>query len=583
MLYRYFLSSLRLITILLLFSGNVLAKTEVSVEIIGANIDATYERNIRLFLSIEQQRNSATLSDTQIRRLHRLAGREIRAALEPFGYYNPQIESELVSDVEQRWRAIYRIETGEPVIIDDNGFSLLGEATGDAAFEVYLAANALDEGRRFSHVEYESFKSGLIDLANERGYFQARFVQQRVEIDRQLNTASINLEFNSGPRYRFGDLNVAGSPIDESLVLEYASFSSGDFYELDLLLEFQQALSDTRYFDSVEVSPGQQQTDGTRVPVVVQLTPRSRHLFRVGLGYGTDTGARTRFGWEIPRINEQGHRFDSELKVSEIGYELFANYRIPVFNPRTDLWSFSASEEGERFESGLSTKQTLGSSLSHGRGDWRETLSLEYELEDYAIDGDDFDSELLIPGVSWSRTWGSDFIDVLQGLRLDFSVRAANQSIVSDIDFSKTRAAIKFITPLSPRNRIIMRGSLGAIVTDDINEVPSSLRFYAGGATSVRGYAYNSLGPADDDGDAIGASNVMTGSIEYEHFFSDFWGFALFWDGGNAIEDFDEKLEQGAGFGFRWKSPIGLVRIDLANAITVDNGWRLHLNIGPDL
>ncbi len=76
---------------------------------------------------------------------------------------------------------------------------------------------------------------------------------------------------------------------------------------------------------------------------------------------------------------------------------------------------------------------------------------------------------------------------------------------------------------------------------------------------------------------------MLVGSIEYEHYFNDRWGMALFSDAGNALEDFSDDLEQGVGFGLRWKSPIGPVRIDLANAVSDDGDWRLHINIGPDL
>jgi translocation and assembly module TamA len=76
----------------------------------------------------------------------------------------------------------------------------------------------------------------------------------------------------------------------------------------------------------------------------------------------------------------------------------------------------------------------------------------------------------------------------------------------------------------------------------------------------------------------------MFGGIEFEHYFNDRWGLALFYDAGNAIDDLGDDLESGAGFGWRWKSPVGPVRIDLANAISdPDRPWRLHINIGPDL
>ena len=87
----------------------------------------------------------------------------------------------------------------------------------------------------------------------------------------------------------------------------------------------------------------------------------------------------------------------------------------------------------------------------------------------------------------------------------------------------------------------------------------------------------------DENGDVIGGEYLMTGSLEFEHYFSDNLGMAVFIDAGNALESFADDLEQGAGFGLRWRSPVGPVRIDIANAISDDNDWRLHLDIGPDL
>ena len=227
--------------------------------------------------------------------------------------------------------------------------------------------------------------------------------------------------------------------------------------------------------------------------------------------------------------------------------------------------------------------RSVGVKLNHGRGRWRETLSLEYQREDFSIDNVDDRSRLLLPGASWSRTWGREFINVLDGVKLDFSIRGADQDLASDIDLLQYGIQLKFITSLGPRDRIIMRGAVGTIETDDFDRVPSSIRYYAGGSNSVRGYAYQSLGPEDDDGEAIGAQHLLVGSIEYEHYFSDRWGMAVFIDAGNALEDFDDDLEQGAGFGLRWKSPVGPVKVDLANAISDDQDWRLHFNIGPDL
>ncbi len=559
------------------------ARAEVSVTIEITGVETALETNVRLYLSIEQQKDSELLTPGLLRRLHRRADEEIRAALEPFGYYRPQIESSLTDEGDNRWRALYRIDPGSPVVIEGFEFTLDGDARTDAEFAQHIQSSGLETGKAFSHLDYENFKSGLGRLAAERGYFDAGFRRHRIEIDREANAARVYLEFASGPRYLFGELRLNQDTLDDELLRRYTTFDRGDPYDLDVLLDFQQALNDSLYFETVEVAPGKTIEGELEVPVEVRLTPRSRHHFRIGAGYGTDTGARGRFGWQMPRINSRGHHLDSGLNLSEIGYKIYANYQVPVLNPRTDQIVYSVSEEEEEFETGPSTKRSLGVSFQHGRGEWRETLSLEYQREDFTIDELEQTSNLLLPGVSWSRIWGSEFINVLDGIRLDLTLRGSSEELVSDTEFFQYGVQLKFITSLGPRDRIIMRGAAGEIDTDDFEQIPTSVRYFAGGASSVRGYAYQSLGPADNDGDAIGAQRLLVGSVEYEHYFNDRWGLALFADAGNALEDFSDDLEQGVGFGLRWKSPIGPVRIDLANTISDNEDWRLHINIGPDL
>ena len=190
----------------------------------------------------------------------------------------------------------------------------------------------------------------------------------------------------------------------------------------------------------------------------------------------------------------------------------------------------------------------------------------------------------MIPGASWTRTWGRNRIITLDGLRIDIALQGASRELISDADFAQLQTGIKFIQPLGSTNRLIARGRVGATVTDDFDELPASVRFFAGGSQSVRGYAFESLGPRNADGEVEGGKHLMVGAIELEHNLAAKWSVALFYDAGNAINSIDETLEHGAGFGFRWKSPVGPVRVDLASAISRDGApWRLHINIGPDL
>jgi len=565
----------------MLFSANLWAQPVIHVEIEG--IDKVLETNVRLFLSIEQQKDHALMSEGRMRRLHEKAAREIGTALQPYGYYRPQITSDLIQLDSDEWQARYIIDKGQGLPIAEFKLNINGTIRDDPLLQNVLEQHALTQGDTFVHPNYESLKSALSGLTSERGYVEAKFTRARVEIDLDLYQARVYLDIESGPRYNFGEITLDQEVLEPEFLKRYIPFHKGDPYSLQQVILLQNALNDSAYFQVVEVVPGIPLASSREIPVRVSLSPRKQHRYDFGIGYGTDTGARAKFGWRMPRVNQRGHRIDSEIVVSEIGYDVGANYRVPVFNPRTDQLVYSISQEREDTDTNDSTLRSLGISFNHNRSKWREVLSISYEREEFEIAQDSGDSTLLIPGASWTRTWGGDFINVLDGLRFSFAVRGANDSFVSDTSFTQMVGGIKFITSISPRNRIIARGTLGTTNTDDFDQLPSSIRFFAGGTHSVRGYAYESLGPEDENGDVVGGEHLMTGSLELEHYFNDRWGAAVFIDAGNALESFGDDLEQGAGFGLRWKSPVGAVRVDLANAISEDNDWRLHVDIGPDL
>lgn len=560
----------------------VLAQTPVTVDIKGINTEL--ETNVRLILSIEQQKNHPLITAGRLQRLHQKATQEISTALQPFGYYRPKVESSLVKSESGTWRASYIIDTGPPLPITEFNFLISSEIAEDSEFVKLLKNNKLQKGRTFNHLEYEDFKAELAKLAVERGYFDAKFTEHRVEIDPDSYGARVYLNYAGGSRYYFGEVIMQQDVLSDELMQRFIPFNRGDYYTLDKLIDFQQALNDTDYFQIADVFAGKPDPTSNEIPISVSLKPRKKHRYETGLGYGTDTGARARFRWLMPRVNKNGHRFNTDLEVSELGHSAIATYRVPVYNPRTDQIIYSIGQTRESFEDTDSTLNSIGVSLKHSRGEWRETLAINYQQEDFVTGVDQGNSTLLIPGISWSRTWGSSFINVFDGIRFDLSLSGASESLVSDTDFKQFQTGLKFINSLNSRNRFITRGRFGTTTTPNFERLPSSVRFFAGGAQSVRGFRYQSLGPTDSNGDVVGGRNLVLGSIEFEHYFNDRWGVAVFVDVGNAIDDLNDDLEKGAGFGLRWKSPIGSVRIDLASAVSRDgNPWRLHINIGPDL
>lgn len=578
---RYFLTIL--IIILTSYLPTAYAAEALQVKVDG--VEGIVLENVLKFLSIEQQKADPGLFEARIRRLHRNAPGEIRRALEPFGYYEPTVHAELMQPAAGQWLATYHIETGPPIRVARIDLQLRGEGLQDEEFQKLLARFPLHEGDVLAHARYEEGKRALLALAAERGYLDAQLLAHEVRVQSAQHTAEVVLHLDTGRRYRFGKVNFiqaaahGQSQLDLDFLARFVPFEQGDLYSTSRLFNLQNILSDSDYFDTVEMKPRRDQIEHLEIPIDVELEPRSKHRYTAGLGYGTDTGARGSLGWENRRVNRFGHRFKAETRLSEIKKNVTAKYRIPIRDPRTDrieltsawLYNNLATSESETFLLGASH------TMSRGSG-WLETVYINYQAELFTVANERGESSLLIPGISWSRIDADSRIYTRSGTRLLLDIKGTHPSLGSQTQFLQLRLQGKLIRPLWDNGRITLRGDAGVSRINQFAKLPASLRFFTGGDQSVRGYAYNSLGPA------AGGEQLLVGSTEYEYSWSDKWSSGIFFDIGNAVNDWAQKLKRGTGVGMRWKSPVGLIRLDLAWAVSEPaNPWRFHLVIGPDL
>jgi translocation and assembly module TamA len=191
---------------------------------------------------------------------------------------------------------------------------------------------------------------------------------------------------------------------------------------------------------------------------------------------------------------------------------------------------------------------------------------------------------LLISSVSWTRVWADDSIYTKKGVKLSVALSAANELLLSDTSFEQVVLNAKYIHSIGEHGRVIARSTLGVTQVEDFDRLPSSLRFFAGGDNSIRGFDYESLGPTGPDGDVEGGRYLAIGSLEYENMFWGNWGGAFFTDFGNAMNRFGDPIEYSVGFGLRWRSPVGLIRVDIAQGLSDDEKpIGFHVVIGPDL
>ncbi len=143
-----------------------------------------------------------------------------------------------------------------------------------------------------------------------------------------------------------------------------------------------------------------------------------------------------------------------------------------------------------------------------------------------------------------------------------------------------------WIRTLADKHRFVARGNLGWIETNNFEKVPPDLRFFAGGDRSIRGYKYKDISPRDDDGKLTGASKLATGSLEYQYNVTGKWWGAAFIDSGEAVNDIKQSnFKTGAGFGVRWASPVGPIKLDIARPIgdSEEHGLQFYIGLGPEL
>ena len=559
----------------------------IAVSISGLEDQQQLSQNVEAFLKILRLDGESAPSEGRVRFLHSQAEEQIRSALQPFGYYKPEIETELTLDNNQ-WQARYQIDPGPPVQIGELKVEISGDGRDDPQYQRVLDNLPLAEGDILVQPQYEDTKQAFQSIAAERGYFDARFTSNQIRIDIQAYDAAVDLTFDSGRRYRFGEVSFDQEILDNGFLDRFVDIEPGQPYTSDDLLKLQSDLIGSEYFSHVEVSAPAEAAEDYTIPVTVRLEPVKKHQYVFAIGYGTDTGARGKIRVENRRVNRRGHRYNAELQISQIKQSLTAEYLIPGSDPRTDSYTVRGGYIIEDSDVKKAETLKLGGTYQTQDGDWLKVYSLDFQREIFEVSGEETTTDLLIPGLSWTRVKADDRLDVRQGSRLNFQLRGAQEFLLSDITFVQASVSTKWIWPLGEKGRLLLRAEAGTTIFQDNNDfekLPLTLRFYAGGDNSVRGYDLDSIGPRNDEDDVIGGKHLLVGSVEYDYEFRENWRLAAFIDAGDAFDDEAPEPKHGAGFGVRWQSPVGPIRVDLASGLDRPPGdtFRIHLSIGPDL
>lgn len=594
-----------------------LARANIEIEVKG--VDETLRANVIAYLSFDRYRKSELSPDT-LERLHNRVDREVAAALKPFGYYEPQTKSDLEDLGGGNWRVNVNIDPGRPVLLDHVEVRVLGAGSHDVLFTRLLDNLPLRPGNRLNHSTYEKVKGDLQRTASNYGYVDAKMTRSELTVDPPNHKADIVLEIETGDRYRFGATNIRQDVIKDDLVRRYMRYQQDEPFDSSELLRTQFALDDSQYFSNVEVLPGDPDHEEHIVPVNIRAEPNRRNRYSFGLGYGTDTDIRGTLQWEDRRINEAGHRFNILARAASEQRTLESHYIVPIGDPALEKLDFETTYLKQQLADAQTEDLKFEPGVTKVVGRWERVYFVTFDNTTTKSDinpGTDF---LVMPGIRLARVPQGYLGETLFSNAFYFQLRGSYHAFGSSADFLQVDTKAEHTFDLGRRWHLLLRGEAGASLVAEFSHLPSTVRFFAGGDRSVRGWGYNELSPEEgvftlvDDGhggqtkvpvldlttctDAehptpetcaqktakVGGKHLLTGTVEIQRDLPRNFGIATFFDIGNAFDHFGDPLEYSVGIGFRWRLPAVTLGIDIAQPLSEKGASpRLHINFTPKL
>ncbi|MBE3760056.1 outer membrane protein assembly factor [Vibrio parahaemolyticus] len=552
------------------------AYADVSLKLKG--IDGALEDNVKAYLSSIPEKDYSTSLRFQAR-----LDQSITEALNALGYYHAKISYSISEGNDE---LIVNIHKGLPVKIKVMDVVISGEAKEDEEFTNLIAKSPLKVGRILNQGEYDSLKSGIRNLALQRGYFNGDFKLNKLEVIPELNEANVRLHYDSGIRYHFGPVEITGSQIWENRVESMRPFEIGEPYLVSDVGEYNQNLSNTDWFSSVFVEPDLSKLeDGRELPIKVSLAPAAKNQIETGIGYSTDTGVRGTLKWKKPWVSARGHSFNTALSLSKPEQTITAGYKIPLDDVLREYYQLQFglkhldNRDTESLESNLAVERHWLTD-----GGWHKTVYVRHLYENFSQGLQDDGVQFVLPGATFSRTRVRGGSMPMWGDKQSVTVEYGDPALLSETRVLRLLGRSSWIRGIGENHRGLFRLEGGANITEEFEKLSPSLRFFAGGDNNIRGYGYESISPVDESGALTGAKYILSSTLEYQYRVYGNWWAATFYDVGDAFNDTPE-WKSGAGVGIRWASPVGPVSFDFAWGLDEkpNNEFRIHFSLGPEL
>jgi len=510
---------------------------------------------------------------------------KVQRALEPFGYYDAQVSTAM--EKMEKDEALIRVKVipGEPFRVTALNVRVTGPGEQNPDLKQLAASFPLKVGDVLNQVKYQKAKEEMRIKALNFGYLGAEYVSHVIRMHRGERKAEIELLLETGPKYMFGEVIWEGSQLYPPAFLErFLDFKTGEPYSESKIYQTQVNLINSDRFASVNIRADKDEAQDYRVPVRIQIAPSAPKRLRPGVGYSTDFGPRVSLRYQDLNTFGRGHEFTTDLSIAESRQALSSYYSFPGRGHIDNRMNLKAGFQRELLDAYDDMLWTLEGEQARSLGyGIVGSAYLQFRQENFSESGQKGSSTFIMPGLRFSQRRIDDLIRPHKGFRYNLETRGSGRTLGAETNFLQFLGSGNLLIPLTARLSLIPRVQLGVTwQKDPLTDIPPSLRFYAGGDNSVRGYAYQSLGPKDANGNVIGGKNLLVGSLELEYAVTKNWSMAFFYDAGNAFNNFEDLTwPQSAGLGVRYYTPVGPIRVDLARQINVENpGFRLHVGIG---
>lgn len=554
----------------------------IKTTILGA--PESLEANLKAFLP-SLRSLSCSSSENRIDGYIDMATEKLAEAAEAMGYFNSQYKI-TASNKNNCWSLDINVKSGETVKVTQQDIQLRGEGKRLKEFQGLLEYPPYQLGDTLVSQNYLDYKTRLKRTANNLGFFDAELSHHVIKVNPKTNQAAVELSFETGKRYHIGKIEVKQDILQGKYLQRYIRLREGDVFEADKIIHQQRLLEKSGYYKTVQVTAHYKEASNHLIPISITAVKRKRYTYKGTIGMSSDDGLFIELGSGTHWVNSKGHQLSVNSHYSTHDPSLSLSYKIPLYNPEFEYLNLSAGWKRSTNDDISGTALRLGVDYHRrNKNDWDQILSISYLDEKTHIGGaTSLHSQLTLFGIGARKMESNDKLFPSKGWRFSADLLGAAEGFLSDQTLLQAKASGKYIHTLKNKDKLLLRGDMGTTLVGDINEMPKSLRFFAGGQSSVRGYSFESIGEANDEGDVIGGRNLLAISAEYEHSIMNKISAAAFVDAGAAFDDWgDYRMDVGVGVGVRYRSPLGPIRLDLAAPEGDPKDIKFYFSLGPDL